>query len=222
MNDTASLKELDEAEDSAVGGGGGRNSAGRVVRLLVGGRIAKNRRLRRLLLAHLLKERMEGGEQDEEDIDSDEGDENTERERKLVGLLVVGRMQRHRQLRRLLLAHLLKERMEGAEDDDESIDEGEEDDEGESTERARARKLVGLLVVGRLQRHRQLRRLMLAHLLKERMEGAEDDGEGIDDDAGDEGSEKARKLARLLVVGRMRRHQQLRRLLAAHLAREAA
>ncbi len=151
MNDTASLKELDDAEDSAVGGGG--DSKSRVVRLLVGGRMGKNRRLRRLLLAHLLKERMEGGEQDDEDIDSDEGEENTDRERKLVKLLVVGRLQRHRQLRRLLLAHFLKQRMEGAEDDDEGI-EGEEDDDegGESGERARARKLVKLLVVGRMAR----------------------------------------------------------------------
>jgi hypothetical protein len=164
MNDTASLKELDEAEDSAVGGDGGRNSAGRVVRLLVGGRIAKNRRLRRLLLAHLLKERMEDGEQDAEDIDSDEGDENTERERKLVKLLVAGGLARHRQLRRMLLAHLLKERMEGAEDDDESIDdEGEDDDAGSE----RARKLARLLVAGRMRRHQQLRRLLAAHLARE-------------------------------------------------------
>ncbi len=127
-----------------------------------------------------------------------------------VKLLVVGRLQRHRQLRRLLLAHLVKQRMEGgAEDDDEGI-EGEEDDD-EGGERARAQKLVKLLVVGRMARQRQLRRLLLAHFLKQRMEGAEDDDEGIegeeDDDEGGESGERARaqKLVKLLVVGRMQR-----------------
>ncbi len=56
--------------------------------------------------------------------------------------------------------------------------------------------------------------------------GAEDDDEGIegeeDDDEGGESTERAQKLVKLLVVGRMQRHRQLRRLLAAHLAREAA
>ena len=66
-----------------------------------------------------------------------------------------------------------------------------------------------------MRRNLRLRRLLLAHLVKQRMEGGEEDED-------DEGSERARKLVRLLVVGRTRRHSQLRRLLAAYLARENA
>jgi predicted transcriptional regulator len=218
MNDTASVKDIDEVDGVEESEDGGNDPGRRLVRLLVGGRMRRNSRLRRLLLAHLLKERMEASEEDEgEDID-DESDEGSERAHKLVRLLVVGRMRRHVQLRRMLLAHLLKERMEASEEDgDEEID----DDSDEGSERAH--KLVRLLVVGRLRRHTQLRRLLLAHLLKERMEASEEDeDEGIDDEGNGDGSERARKLARLLVVGRMHRHAQLRRSLAAHLAHQHA
>ena len=142
------------------------------------------------------------------------GEESRERARKLVNLLVVGRMRRHQQLRKLLLAHLIKERAEGAEEEDEEIEGGA--DYGGDEERERARKLVGLLIVGRAHRHQQLRKLLLAHLIKERMEGSEEEDEG------DEGHERARKLARTLIAGRMHRQKQLRRVLAAYLAHENA
>ena len=110
MTETAIMKDVDDTDDLEEGEEGGSNPERRLVRLLVGGRMRRNRRLRRLLLAHLLKERMEGGEEDEgEDIDDEGEDEGSERARKLVGLLVVGRMRRHRQLRRLLAAHLARE-----------------------------------------------------------------------------------------------------------------
>src|SRR3974377_1532568 len=114
-------------------------------------------------------EEIEGGEEQGSDA-------SRERARQLVNLLVVGRMRRHQQLRKLLLAHLIKERAEGAEEEDEEIEGGA--DFGGDEERERARKLVGLLVVGRMRRHQQLRKLLLAHLIKERAEGAEEgDGE---------------------------------------------
>jgi hypothetical protein len=229
MNETANVQDVDETDDEIEGGGeyGGeesREKARKLVNLLVVGRMRRHQQLRKLLLAHLIKERAEGAEDEDEEIEGGTdygGDEEHERARKLVNLLVVGRMRRHRQLRKLLLAHLLKERAEGAEEEDDEIEGGADygDDEGSE----RARKLVSLLVVGRMRRHRQLRKLLLAHLIRERMEGAEEEDDEIEggaDYGDDEGSERARKLVGLLIVGRTHRHRQLRKLLLAHLIKE--
>src|SRR3974377_188731 len=116
-------------------------------------------------------EEIEGGEEQGSDA-------SRERARQLVNRLVVGRLRRHRQLRKLLLAHLLKERAEGAEEEDEEIEGGS--DYGSDEEHEGARTLVALLVVGRMRRHQQLRKLLLAHLIKERMEGAEEEDEEIE------------------------------------------
>jgi hypothetical protein len=62
----------------------------------------RRRRLRRLALAHLLKERGEG---DDEAEDDEEGDGE---DRRLVRLLLGGRMLRRRRLHRLALTHLLR------------------------------------------------------------------------------------------------------------------
>jgi hypothetical protein len=61
-------------------------------------------------------------------------------------------------VRRLALAHLLRDEDEG--EDDDAI----YDDEGEGDERRALRALIG----GRGLRRRRLRRLALAHLLRER------------------------------------------------------
>lgn len=76
-------------------------------------------------------------------------------ERKALRLLLGGRMRRSK-LRRLALAHLLREGDEGEEDDTEEEEGGEE------------RRALRLLVGGRILRRRKLRRLVLAHLLRER------------------------------------------------------
>ena len=79
-----------------------------VLKMLLGGRGLRRRRLRRLALAHLLREGREGGEgyEGEEDEMEDEGGD----ERQIVRLLLGGRMLRRRKLRRLALAHILRER----------------------------------------------------------------------------------------------------------------
>jgi hypothetical protein len=59
--------------------------------------------MRRLALAHLLNER---GDDEGEEIDEDEG---SSEERQVIRALVGGRMLRRRKLRRLALAHLLRE-----------------------------------------------------------------------------------------------------------------
>ena len=81
---------------------------GRVLKMLLGGRGLRRRKLRRLVLAHLLREGREGdeGEQGEMDEEGGEGGE----ERQIVRLLLGGRMLRRRKLRRMALAHLLRER----------------------------------------------------------------------------------------------------------------
>jgi hypothetical protein len=67
-------------------------------------------------------------------------------------------MLRRRRLRRLLLAHLIREGREGDE-----VEEGEGEEEGGGDER----QIVRLLLGGRMLRRRKLRRLALAHLLQE-------------------------------------------------------
>ena len=77
-----------------------------VLRMLLGGRALRRRKLRRLVLAHLLREGHEGDEIEEEEGEEEGGGE----ERQIVRLLLGGRMLRRRRLRRLALAHLLQDR----------------------------------------------------------------------------------------------------------------
>ena len=75
----------------------------RALRLLLGGRMLRNRKLRRLALAYLLRE---GDEGEEDDTEEDEGGGE---ERRALRMLLGGRMMRRRQMRRLGLAQLLRE-----------------------------------------------------------------------------------------------------------------
>lgn len=77
-----------------------------VLRLLLGGRALRRSRLRRLVLAHLLREGHEGDEIEEGEGEEEGGGE----ERQIVRLLLGGRMLRRGKLRRIALAHLLQER----------------------------------------------------------------------------------------------------------------
>src|SRR6516162_4467716 len=81
----------------------------RALRLLLGGRAVRRGRLRRLALAHLLREGGEDGDEADDDEADDDGEGGGE-ERRLLRLLIGGRMLRRRRLRRLVLAHLLRER----------------------------------------------------------------------------------------------------------------
>ena len=81
-----------------------------VLKMLLGGRGLRRRKLRRLALAHLIREGREGGEE----VEGEEGVEGEEEgggeERQIVRLLLGGRMLRRRKLRRIALAQLLQER----------------------------------------------------------------------------------------------------------------
>src|SRR5688572_9484895 len=85
------------------------------LRLLIGGRGLRGRRLRRLALTQFIR-----NQDDDEEGDEDEGDD----ERSLLKLLVGGRGMRRRRIRKLALAHLIRNR-----DDDEDEDDDEEGDE---------------------------------------------------------------------------------------------
>ena len=87
----------------------GENEEKRALRILLGGRLLRKRRIRRLLLVHLLRQGDEIG-----DSDSDEGEDD---ERQTLRMLIGGRAIRSRKLGRLALAHLLREGDEDGEDD---------------------------------------------------------------------------------------------------------
>ena len=101
-------EEEDEGEDEyGEEGGGGEH---KLVRLLIGSRILRRRRVRRMLLGHLLRERGEAGE--EEDEGEEEYGEGVGGEHQLARLLMGRRAMRRGRARRMLVAHLLRERSE--------------------------------------------------------------------------------------------------------------
>jgi hypothetical protein len=79
------------------------NEERQALRLLLGGRMLRGRKLRRLALAYLLGE---GDEAEDNNMEEEEGGE----ERRALRMLIGGRRLRGRKLRRLVLAHLLRER----------------------------------------------------------------------------------------------------------------
>jgi hypothetical protein len=113
-----------------------------------------------MLLAHVLRERGEGGE--EEDESEDEYGEGGG-EHRLARLLMGKRVMRRARARRMLLAHLLRERGEGGEEEDEGEDEYGEGGGGEH-------QLARLLIGKRAMRRGRARRMLVAHLLRERSE----------------------------------------------------
>ena len=203
--------EADEGEDESEEGG--TDQERRLARLLVGSRILRQRRLRRLLLAHLLRERGEAEDSDTDDDVSAEGEEGEGKERQLIRLLVGSRIMRRNRVRRALLAHLLSQR--GEAEDEDVDDETADAEEGEGGER----KLLRLLIGSRILRHRRVRRALLAHLLRERGEAEDVDIEGEEDSA-DDGAGRERRIIRLLIGSRMLRRRRARRALLAHLLHE--
>src|SRR6516225_853021 len=114
-----------------------------------------------MLLAHVLRERGEVGE--EEDEGEDEYGEGGGGEHQLARLLMGKRVIRRARARRMLLAHLLRERGEGGEEEDEGEDEYGEGGGGEH-------QLARLLMGKRAMRRGRARRMLVAHLLRERSE----------------------------------------------------
>jgi hypothetical protein len=209
------LRERSEADDEGEEGEEYEGEEGvekerKLARLLIGSRILRRSRVRRALLAHLVRERAEADDDDDEGEEY-EGEEGG-REHKLARALVASRILRHRRVRRALLAHLARERAEADDDDDEG-------EEYEGEEGGREHKLARALVASRILRHRRVRRALLAHLARERA-GAEDDDDEGEDYEGEESGDHEHKLARLLVGGRIARRHRARRALIAHLVRE--
>jgi hypothetical protein len=207
------LRERNEApeEDADEGeeGTGGETEDRNIVRLLIGSRMLRRRRLRNLLLAHLLREKGEAEDEGEE-YDEGAGEEGEEDDRGIVKLLVASRMLRRRRFRKLVLAHLLREK-DAAEEDEEDVGDEESGDEDD--------KLVRVLIGSRILRRRRARKLLLAHLLRERGEGAEDEDFEEDEELDEAGGDD-RRVMKLLVGSRILRRKRARRLLLTHLLRQ--
>jgi len=148
-------EEFDEGDED-IGEDGGEDDR-RIARLLIGSRMLRRRRVRRAVLAHLMRER--GGETEDEFDEGDEdiGEEEGDRDRKFLRLLIGSRVLRRKRVRRALLARLRRDQGGGEE---EEWDEDEEDigDEGSDPDRQLAR----LLLAGRMAKRRRGRRALAA------------------------------------------------------------
>ena len=153
-------EEFDESDED-IGEDGGEDDR-RIARLLIGSRLLRRRRVRRAVLAHLLRER---GEMEDEFDEGDEdlGEEEGDRDRKFMRMLIGSRVLRRKRVRRALLARLLRDQGEGEEEDE--FDEGDEDigEESSNTDRQLAR----LLVAGRMAKRRRGRRALAASRLRD-------------------------------------------------------
>jgi hypothetical protein len=143
-------EDEDDGRDESDGG-----SMERKLLAFVIGRGMRRRRLRRMLIAQLIRSRGEESDEESEDEDSDGGGV----ERKLLGFMI-GRGMRRRRLRRMLIAKLIHSR--GEESDDESEDDDSDDVSGASHEE----RLVRLLIGGRIVRRTKMRRMLLGQLLR--------------------------------------------------------
>src|SRR5579872_1176751 len=208
------MKTFDEIETSETGEVGSDEER-KLVGMMIGGSRAR-KRLRRLLLAKLIRS---SGEEEGEEGEAEEGDEGGEG-RQLVRLLIGSRMLRRARIRRLLLAEILRSRGSGEEEE-----EGEDEDEGDDETRGDERKLVRLIVGSRMLRRRRFRKALLAAVLRggaqgSEMEEDEDEGEDEEGGNGEASGVSERKLAALL-IGRRLHRRRLRRALIAHLVRNS-
>ncbi len=178
-----------------------------IARVVIGSGMLRRRRLRHLVLAHLLRERAEG----QEDVEADDDGEGAgDQEQGTLRLLLASRMFRRPKLRRMLLAHLIREKGEGAEDVDGEADEAGGDED---------RNVVRSLVAAGLLRRRRVRQMLLAHALRDRQEG-EDGGESVNqEDEKEEDGDPDRRLVRMLIGTGLLRRARRRRFLLAYLLR---
>jgi hypothetical protein len=184
---------------------------GKLVRALIASRAFRRRRIRNLVLAHLLRERAEGeeaGTEDYEDSDEETGDDDN----RLVRAVIGSRILRRRRARKLVLAHLLRERATGSEEEE---DEWTGEDAGDDDNR-----LVKALIASRLFRRRRARRLILAAIARQRAEGAEDEDVDEEADYGDDGGDDDSRIVRALIGSRVLRRRRARKLLLTHLLRQ--
>ena len=183
---------------------------GKLVRALIASRAFRRRRIRNLVLAHLLREHAEGEEG--EDADFEDADEETgDDDNRLVRAVIGSRILRRRRARKLVLAHLLRERASGEEGE---VDDWMGEDEGEDDNR-----LVKALIASRVLRRRRARKLLLAAIARHRAESAEDEDFEVEDDFGDEGGDDDNRIVRALIASRILRRSRARKMVLAHLLR---
>ena len=159
LNENAASENGDESEEVGEEGG---DEEREVVRALIGSRMLRRRRVRRVLLAHLLRTKGEfetEGDEGEEETGEEGGDEH-----EIVRALIASRLLRRRRVRRALLVHLLRSKGEFETEGDEGDEDTGEDYGGEESEVVRA------LIGSRILRRRRVRRVLLAHLLREKAE----------------------------------------------------
>ena len=139
--------EYDEEDSGADENGDGGTSDAELGRLLVASRMLRRRRVRRALLAHIIRENAGG----DEDIDEgeEEFDEDGGRDGAFVRMVIASRVLRRRRVRKAVIAHLLKERGSDDSGDDEDSDDGD---------------LARLAVGRRMSRRRRMRRALIARL----------------------------------------------------------
>lgn len=198
---------LNEQEEGATDGDGAGTNADegddeerQLIQALVGTRLLRRRKLRKLLKAKLVAER---GETDEYDEDVEDTEETGENDRELARLLIGSRLLKRRRVRRALLAAAVRERAAASEGDDET-DEDVAEEGGD-----REGNFIRLVIGSRILRRRRVRRALLAHLAKER--GEADTESDVDEDAVDEGADLEREVARLLIGGRTVRRRRMGR-----------
>ena len=150
-------EEFEEGE-TEEGDEGGEND-NEFIRLLIGHKMLRRRRVRRALLAYLIKQRSEPDEDVDVGEDEFEGGEDGS-EGKFVRMVVGSRLLRRRRVRRALIAHLLKQKAEEGEGFE---DEEEEGEDGIDLERQVAKLLVGR----RMVKKGRVRRAALAKYLRE-------------------------------------------------------
>jgi hypothetical protein len=150
--------EADEGDEEEEGA---RGDERRLLRLLIASRFLRRPRVRRALVAHLLRDRGEAeagaGEDAGEVGDSEIGQGD---ERRIVKLLIGSRILRRARVRRAILAHLIGEHAEARGEED--VDEDEDRDEGGDT----TRRLMRFLVARRGVRRGRGREAVLAGLLR--------------------------------------------------------
>lgn len=175
----------------------------------LGKRGRRNTRIRRALLARLVNEQAENGEEPNDNGSAAEGDDE---EGQLVRLLTGSRLLKRRRLRRLVLANLLSEHGGEAEE----IDEEEAEDDGEAG--GDDHELARLLVGNRMLRRHRVRRALLAHLIRQRGATDEETDDGEEEFEGEDGGE--RKFVRMVIGSRILRKRRVRRALIAKLLSE--
>ena len=196
----------DEDEDTSADDG-----EREFARALIGSRLLRRKRTKRMLLAHLLRE---GGEaeagEDEDEIDDEPAEGGDEQ--RLVRALIGSKLLRRKRAKRMLLAYLARERGEAEGEDDEGDEEFAEGESGDD------QRLVRALIGSRLLRRKRTKRMLLAHLLREKGEAEDDEEyEGAEETAG-RGDDQ--EIVRLIVGSRILRKRRVKRALFAHLLRE--